>query len=171
MLNANRAIVYTLSAVILLSLLSACGFQRRGEVELPTEMRATYLKGQVPEALRNELVYLFESADGKIVDSVEDASAILNLQKVRFNRRILSVSERGRQLEYELSYRVTFDVSTPQGEPLVKPQTVGIVRSYLNPETEVLGRSEEEAGLRRDMEQDLARQIAVRSYAQIRGGL
>jgi len=157
--------------LLLASLVSACGFQRRGEIELPAEMQATYIKGQTPGELRNELKVLFSGAGGKIVNSPKEATAILNLIQVRFNRRVLSVGGQGRQLEYELSYRATFDVTSADGEKLVKPQSVSLIRNYLNPETEVLGRSIEEKGLRHDMERELARQIAVRSYAQIRGGL
>jgi LPS-assembly lipoprotein len=96
-------------AILLSALISACGFQLRGSVELPPLLRVTLLQARDPwegvaAALRTEL----ESAGARITTHSEEATAILSLLGERSQRRVLSVGRGGKASEYELFEEVTF---------------------------------------------------------------
>jgi LPS-assembly lipoprotein len=69
--------------------------------------------------------------------------------------------------EYELHEGATFSLIAADGHELVKEQIVSITSTYLNSETEVLGKQQEEGTLRKDMQRDLASQIMRRLEAQL----
>jgi len=157
-------------SVISAVLLSGCGFKLRGSIELPAEMEKLYVTGNNRGVLQNDLKLLYENAGAEIVAKSDDALSILVLNKVLFTRRTLSVGSDGKVLEYELHYRVNFELKTPDGEVIVKSQDIDLTRSVLNPEIEVLGRAQEQRGLQNTMEGEIARLIAIRLYAQTRPG-
>ena len=68
-MKPNRSLLVTAIA-LLLTLLSACGFHLRGDVELPPALQETYLESKNPytgmaRALRVEL----EAAGGRVMES------------------------------------------------------------------------------------------------------
>jgi len=155
--------------VILLSVLvSACGFQLRGGVELPPMLRVTLLQSGNPwtgiaAALRIEL----ESAGSRITTDAGEATAILTLVSERSLQRVLSVGRSGRASEYELFEEVTFALRDSEGRELLKPQTLSQTRDMVFDENQLLGKVSETDKLREQMRRSLARQIITR----IRTGL
>ncbi len=79
-----------------------------------------------------------------------------------------AVDRRGKVIDYELTYRVTFDVQDPQGEELVPPQTITLVRTQVDPGVEVLGKQEEQALFFSDMQRDMAGRMLRRVKKQLR---
>jgi LPS-assembly lipoprotein len=69
--------------------------------------------------------------------------------------------------EYELHEGTSFELVSANGDSLVPPQEISSLMTYLNPETEVLGKQQEEEALRDDMRRDLANKIMRRLQAQL----
>ena len=92
-------------------LLSGCGFHLRGKVVLPEEMSRTYVTGlprftEFGANLRRQL-----RANGvAVVESVDDSTATLRITRNQTGKRILSVNDKGKVQEYELSVSVAFEV-------------------------------------------------------------
>jgi LPS-assembly lipoprotein len=146
-----------------LSLLSGCGFQLRGNVELPPVLQATYLKSNNPfegvaPALRIEL----QSAGAQITENIDEATAVVSIINERSERRVLSVGSSGKASEYELFEEATFSVLDTAGNIILEQQTVGMTRDLVFDETELLGKVSEAEKLRKQMRRGLARQIITR---------
>ncbi len=155
-------------AILLSVLVSACGFQLRGSVELPPMLRVTLLQSGNPwtgiaAALRIEL----ESAGSRITTDAGEATAILTLVSERSLQRVLSVGRSGKASEYELYEEVTFALRDSEGRELLKPQTLSQTRDMVFDENQLLGKVSETDKLREQMRRSLARQIITR----IRTGL
>lgn len=159
----------TLPLIIVLVLTGGCGFKLRGTVDLPAALRVTYLTGeQVPGDLLDELRQALTTAGARLVAMPEPDASILKLLSVRDERRVLSVnSTTGKVQEYELSYAVRFALTDAAGKELVAPQTVSLTRDFSFSETEVLGKSEEEAQLKREMRREAAYSLLRRLQAQV----
>jgi LPS-assembly lipoprotein len=160
------ALVASLS---LLVVLNACGFRLRGNVELPPVLQDTYIQSQAPftgmaRALRTQL----ERSGANVLETKEQASAILTVVAERSENRVLSVGSRGKVTEYELFDEATFSLSDASGKVLIKPQTVRITRDLVFDPNELLGKLSEAESYHLEMRGNLARQILMRINAGMR---
>lgn len=166
--NCNR-IKRALSALMALaasSTLAGCGFHLQGSNgELPAATAQTYLQtddrfSDFYENLREVL----RERGASVVESRQDASAVLRIIEDSFGQRILSVSARNVPREYEVFYLVTFSLEAG-GSELLAPESLLVTRSYTFDETQVLGKSAEEAELRQSLARDLALRVLRRISA------
>ena len=98
-------------------LLTACGFQLRQPVQLPSHLQQVYVQGGSNE-LNRELSGILASS-ATLVDSADQAQAIVQLVAEKQHRRTLSVNQRGKVQEMELHYSVGFRVR--QHHDLLRP--------------------------------------------------
>jgi len=153
--------------LLLLAMCSACGFKLRGAVELPAVLQETYLESENPftgmaRALRIEL----EAAGARVVESSEQATAVLIIVNERSQNRILSVGSTGKASEYELLEEITFELADRNGKILVQKQNLRMIRDLVFDETELLGKVSESEQLHVQMRRNLARQIITRINAE-----
>jgi LPS-assembly lipoprotein len=153
--------------VLLLPLLGACGFQPRGQtaplVELGGPLQVTGLGLHDP--LYRELQQALELAGAGA--ATDGGAAVLRISDRRSTRRVLSVDNRNKAVEYELEESFRFSVHDAQGRERVPEQDLLSLRIIFNPEDEVLGRNREEDLLRADMRRDLANRLVERLAAQL----
>jgi len=148
------------SLVLVLALaVSGCGFQLEGSGVLPTSVATTYLDTAKPytefyDSLRDAL----RARGTELVDSRQEAGAVLRILEDTYGQRILSVSARNTPREYEIFYAITFSLEA-EGSNLIETESLVVTRSYTYDETQVLGKSAEEQILRESLAQDLARQV------------
>lgn len=158
-LNYSRQLLGT-SVIALSLLLSACGFQLRGTgvdnvqlEELRLSARNSYGQTymQVREALEIDGVRLSDSA-----------SYHLQLLDESQSRDVVSYTSRATPAELELTSRLTFQVSDKRGRALIGPETLSAQRVFVNDKDNIIGSSEEEQLLQREMRRDLTRQMLFR---------
>ena len=140
-------------------LVSGCGFQLEGSGVLPSLVATTYLDTDKPytefyDSLRSAL----GARGAQVVDSRQNAGAVLRILADTTGQRVLSVSARNTPTEYEVFYAVTFSLES-QGSNLIETESLVVTRSYTYNEAQVLGMSAEEQILRESLAQDLARQV------------
>jgi LPS-assembly lipoprotein len=144
-------------------LLSGCGFELRGKADLSFD--TIYLQGPnytVAKDLRKAL-----KINGvTVVNSPEEADLMLDFLSEVYDRRILSLSGRGRVTEYELIYNLNFRLKNAGNELWGPVQTIEGRRDFSYDDTQVLAKSYEEARLREDMQADAVREIMRRLIAQ-----
>lgn len=146
----------------ILLLLQGCGFQLRGATPEAKNIPLTYVRGGIPASLLRAQL----NRVNKVTENAEAAQAVLTILDENFDRRVLTVgSGDGKVREYELRYRVNFEVRDKAGAELLAPQTINLRRDYLFNETQVLGSDTEEDILQRDMVQDAVGQILRRLQA------
>ena len=153
---------FTLSLVSLF-MLSGCGFEMRGKADLSFD--TIYIQGPnytVAKDLRKAL-----TVNGvTVVTSPEEADLLLEFLSETYDRRILSLSGRGRVTEYELIYNLNFRTRSTGSELWGPVQTIEGRRDFSYDDTQVLAKSYEEARLREDMQADAVREIMRRLVAQ-----
>ena len=158
----------TFVILLLLTMLTACGFKLRGDVELPPILQETYIESQNPftgmaRALRVEL----EAAGARIVDSSEQATAVLKIVNERSEMRILSVGSTGKASEYELFNEVSFQLTDRSGKMLIEQQNLRMIRDLVFDENQLLGKVSEAEQLHAQMRRSLARQIFTRINTEL----
>jgi LPS-assembly lipoprotein len=166
--RAVRAIVSLVLIYCVVALLSGCGFQLRGSIELPVELTEVAIEGTRPNgelgvALRNG----FARVGGEVVDSVASARSVLVISQDSSSRRVLSVDSIGQANEYELAYTLGFRLDDPDGNNRVVQQAINLRRQYRYDPTKTLAKADEEARLVREMRQDAVRQMLRRLKAGI----
>ncbi len=156
-----RSMAWLLAGGAVISL-AGCGFHLRGAVELPPQMARTYIQGDPYGALERGLRAQLQAAGARVVDEAAGATATLRVAAKHWQRRVLSVGADAKVSEYELSYRVTFSVQGREGDILIPPEEVSVVRDFRFDPNDVLGKTGEQGLLREEMERDMVQAIMRR---------
>lgn len=137
---------------------SACGFHPRGSYAMPLEMKAVYLDGGSP-ILREQISAQLRNSQSQLSESRTNAGIVIKLFDEQFVRRSVSLSERGKTNEYELLYRLEYEVATPKDAILLPRQPLEVRRDYYNDQQAILARDNEENVLRAEMSQQAVRTL------------
>ena len=161
-LNGQKSL-HVLVLLAVLASLTACGFHLRGQSALPPMLEVTHIRSKepyagMPAALRTELL----AAGARLTDQPGEATGIINILGGRSQRRVLSVGSGGKASEYELFEEVNFSVEDGQGNEVLEPQTIRMIRDLVFDENELLGKVSEAEDIKRRMKRGLARQIMTR---------
>jgi LPS-assembly lipoprotein len=143
--------------LLLTTSLTACGFRPHGAYSMPTELKNIYLEGGSP-ALREQMQQQLQASHSQLTTR-ETASMVIKLFGEQFQRRGVSLSERGKTNEYELIYRVEYELATPKDAVLLPRQPLEIRRDYYNDQQAILARDNEENVLRSEMAQQVVRTL------------
>lgn len=150
--------------LVMLLLITSCGFHLRGAIELPAIYKKIYLSDKGYSDIARPLSRALESVGSEIVFSPASATSVITLLSRGVQRKALNVG--GKQIrEYELQLDVTFVVQDDQGVQIAEQQTVSVVRSYRNEADEVLSKDNEEVIIREEMNQTAVMQILRRLKA------
>ena len=165
--------VRLLAIIGLAMLTSACGFHFRGNYLLPDEVSNISVTSfdsynQITRNVKNQL-----RLNG--VEVVSPGSDVPNLHLISEsdndesdNGRTLSLYQNSRAAEYELSYRVSYQVSVPGYDK--KTFNVNVTRSYLDNPLAALAKSVERDMTLKEMREQAAEQI-VRQMARLKAQL
>lgn len=151
-----------LVVVIIAVWLSACGYHLRGAADMPEELKNVYLEG-ASVSLREQFKLAIRPASGKLVSSPEQAGVVIRVFDENANQRVLSLNERGRSNELELSYRFDYELATADNTPLISRQPIEIKREYFNNQQDILAKGNEEVVIRKEMYQQAVRAIVDRA--------
>ncbi len=165
MINSERlSNFWPISGSLLLMslLLSACGYHLRGAVNLPQELKAVYLQGESPE-LHDQFSKSMESSSGKLLSSQDKAGIVIRFFDEKMNRRVLSLSARGRANDFELDYRVEYEFATAGNAILMPRQAIEVKREYFNDQQDIIAKDNEEAVIRNEIYQQAVRAIINRA--------
>ncbi len=142
-------------------LLCACGFELRGAAVLPPGVEKLHVAAT--QLLSNDVEVFLQGSDTKLVSSRPEAQVILTMSNERYDRRVLSVDPNtGQEREFELAFSVDVVATGPQGQVILKPQTLSLQRDYVFDAAALIGSSQEETLLRTEMRRDLVRQVLYR---------
>lgn len=162
--NPTRRLL--LAATCLLGLaLAGCGFHLRGAQNMDfatIDISGSGAQSELGSILRREIG---TTDSTKVVSDPAQADVRLMILSNNREREILSLTGRGKVREYQLVQRVRFQLLDKTGATLVPPTEVLVRREYTFDDTEVLGKSQEEALLYRDMQNDLVQQLMRRLAA------
>ena len=139
-------------------LLSACGFQLRGDPEVG--IRKLHISSVGPSQVMADIRRTLASGPTRLVASAVESEANLKiLQEVR-EKTVVTITGTGRVYEFQLRLTVRYELSVPgREEPVIPSTEIETRRLITYSETAPTAKEAEEALLFKDMQLDLARQI------------
>jgi LPS-assembly lipoprotein len=148
-------------SMALCAMLTACGFHLRGQAAIPFQTVRVETPGF--STLANDLERAIRSGSkARIVDTRDQAEAVIQIVGESQEKHILSLSSGGRVREFELRYRVAYRLTDGAGVDLALPAEIVLRRDMTYDDTLVLAKESEELLLFRDMRTDAVRQMLLR---------
>lgn len=145
--------------------LAGCGFHLSGTPQLPAAMKLTYISAPGGDAeLIRELRRNLNTPVTAVTENAATATATLNILHSQRYQRVLSVSNTGQPLEYQVAYQVQFSL-TAGGRVLMSPQTLTLTQDYAYDVANVIGDTEQANVLYAAMERNMAQLIMFRLEA------
>jgi len=146
-------------------LLTACGFQPRGQAQLPASVKTIHVStGDRYSPFYRELITALRGRGATLTKDADKADAVIHISRDDSGQRVLAVSTRNVPTEYDVYYTVRYDIAV-NGAVVFAPQTLTLNRDYAYDATEVLGKSREETVLREALAADLAGLVTRRLNA------
>ena len=145
--------------VLLLALVTSCGFRLKGTAELPFDTLYLPASGGIGLDLKRNIE---AGTNTKVIDSPDGAQAVLEFLQEARQKEILSLSANARVREFRLIYRVSFRVHDGKGREFLPTATLQLARDFTFNDAEILAKETEEQLLYREMQADMVRQIMHR---------
>jgi LPS-assembly lipoprotein len=166
-LTMRRAFVFLRSTLLLLTaalVVSGCGFHLRSAAALPFD--TLYIQASPSSLFAAQLRRVIAAGSRtQITDKPEQAQAILLVLGEQREKEILSLSGTGRVREYQIRYRVRYQVIGKDKRELVPPSEIVLRRDFSFNDEAALSKESEEALLYRDMQTDAVQQLVRRLQA------
>jgi LPS-assembly lipoprotein len=141
---------------MLILLLSACGFQLRGQLPLQ-QYQAIYIEAERHSALATILSQRLQSHQIALLASPQADSPRLMLQHDSLERRTLSLFPNGQVAEYELIYQVRYSIQMPaQQEQYFEFE---LFRDYQDDPNRALAKAQELDLMLNELREQAARRI------------
>ena len=130
--------------------ISACGYNLRGALDIPTSIKSVSLLASTNYSDLVNSISMSLVAGGIKVQNLQNKSLFrINIQSETFDRRQLTISTSGRVNEYELIYRISYQISAPKED--AKTQTITLYRDYVYDENNVMGNTDREDSIKKEM--------------------
>ncbi len=147
--------------ISLFLILSSCGYHLRGNISLPENLQNIYIQDEGNHEISRLLKQRLLENKVTVVDSAASAQSIIAVYASNTERRAIAV--RGKEVkEYEIRLMTTFTVHEPDGTQRGETQTISTSRRYSFNNDQVLGASNEEQILIKEMHEDVVVQILRR---------
>ena len=162
LMNFHRLLV----ALLLTSLLAACGFHLRDEARLPPSMQLLAIEGaDALSPLGRDLRKALERAGVQVTETSASGAAVLRIGSNQFRTDVLSVGGNARANEYRIRYHVEFDVVDATGFPLLARQTIELSRDFTFDVSQSLGVAAEQDLLTGELQRDMVQAVLRRLEA------
>ena len=145
-----------LSILGLILVISACGFQLRGDIQ--ANFDSISISGGT-SGFNKTLQRKFRQA-GITITSASDAEKIVEIIKNSFTKTILTLTGTGAVSEYQLDYIVTYRFKSKDGSWNL-PVTIETSRTYTYDDSDILAKDEEEKRLVSGMEDQLIKTMTT----------
>jgi LPS-assembly lipoprotein len=160
-----------LSGIVLTALLlTGCGFQLRGQAQLPPELAVTYVQSQQaigapPGTLSRRLQLLLAGNGVTVTRDPAQATATVTILSEGSGRRAVAADRFDIKRVYFLAYYATYQVTLANGKTLIPAEGLSANRALLFDENRVLGFEAAQESLVDSMADELAWQIIRRLQA------
>ncbi|MFI3185587.1 MAG: LPS assembly lipoprotein LptE [Methylococcaceae bacterium] len=157
------------AVLIMAFLLSACGYHLRGALELPANLKNVYVEGGSAPLL-DQFKQTMKSTSTQLTTTRKGAGLVIKVFNEDFSRRVLSLSSRGKSNEFELLYRLDYELANANDAKMMERQTVEIRREYYNDQQFVIAKDNEENVIRNEMYQQAVNSIVNRARMALESG-
>jgi LPS-assembly lipoprotein len=151
-------------SVALCITLASCGFQLRGPATLPFD--TLYVQAAPTSQFATQLRRVIgASGRTRVTTKAEEADATLQVLNEVREKEILSLSAGGRVREFQLRYRVSYQLVDKNKGVLMPPGEIVLRRDFAFNDQDQISKESEEALLYRDMQTDAVQQVLRRVQA------
>jgi LPS-assembly lipoprotein len=157
-----------LALIVFLVLAGGCGFRLRGTVEVPPELNPIYLQAPSGSLVQQALVEQLAGGPVALAANAKGARLILRILGEQRSSRVAATDSTGKVLAYDLHFDVSYDAVLSGGAQKVPTQFLNLIRTFDNPDVEVLGKQLEEEQIYRELALDAADRILMRLRAALR---
>ena len=155
------------SVIVLIALLlSACGYHLRGAFELPTGLKNIFLDGG-SAPLQVQFKKAMDLSSIPIAGSAETAGIVIRIFDENSQRRVLSLASTGVANDFELAYRMEYEIVDAKDNVLMARQPLEIKREYYNDQLAIIAKESEEIIIKNEMYQQAVRTIVNRAKSVI----
>ena len=137
-----------LIALLMLLIISSCGFHMRGMTEI--SFKTISLEGKELSFTKN-LKKVLNSNKVAIVSSTENPELRIELLSEESEKRILSLSGQGLVREFEIFYRIRYRVKTIDSEIWSQENIIEMRKDFTYSDSNLIGKEEEERQLNEAM--------------------
>ena len=137
-----------LIALLMLLIISSCGFHMRGMTEI--SFKTISLEGKELSFIK-DLKKVLNRNKVAIVSSTENPGLRIELLSEESEKRILSLSGQGLVREFEIFYRVRYRVKTIDSEIWSQENIIETRRDFTYSDSNLIGKEEEERQLNEAM--------------------
>ncbi|QDD01317.1 hypothetical protein FIT69_01725 [Candidatus Methylopumilus planktonicus] len=137
-----------LIAILLLLVISSCGFHLRGMSEI--SFKTISLEGKELSLTKN-LKKILNTNKVAIVSSTENPELRVELLSEESEKRILSLSGQGLVREFEIFYRVRYRIKTSDSEIWSQENIIETRKDFTYSDSNLIGKEEEERQLNEAM--------------------
>ncbi|MDO8937653.1 MAG: LPS assembly lipoprotein LptE [Methylicorpusculum sp.] len=137
---------------------AACGYQLRGAIDLPEQMRKIYLKN-ASNSLQQQFTKTLKASSVDVVKQINQAGLVVAVFNEKMDRRVLSLSSTGKASEFELNYSLDYELQDASGNVLKKPQSIEITREYYNDQEAIIAKTNEEVIIQQELYQQAVKTI------------
>lgn len=157
------------SLILLAMLLTGCGFQLAGSVEIDEDLKQMYVRTDDTFTLfYQELTDALERNGVTLSDGRGSGIAVLDIRQDVTGQRVLSVSARNVPREFEVFYTVSYTVQI-DGAIRSGADNLTLARDYTWFETQLLGKADEETVIREALVKELVATVLRRlAYSESR---
>lgn len=170
-INSFRFVFFILLTLVI----SGCGFQLRGAIDISSEISPLYLQQNSVFELARDIKTLLATNNIEVVADPAQSNSQLVLLNESKQRRVISVDGNGRAREYSLTYTINFTMTMQKAgeqaedvrlEP--KQEAVSLTRSLIFDPEAVLAVTNETEILYEEMRGNAARSILLKLQARSR---
>ena len=137
-----------LIAILLLLVITSCGFHLRGMTEI--SYKTISLEGKELSLTKN-LKKILNTNKVAIVSSTENPELRVELLSEESEKRILSLSGQGLVREFEIFYRVRYRIKTSDSEIWSQENIIETRKDFTYSDSNLIGKEEEERQLNEAM--------------------
>ena len=139
-------------------LLSACGFQLRGEPEVG--IKKLYISSVGPSLVQADIRRALAAGPTRLVTTAAESEAHLHILHESREKTVFTITGTGRVYEFQLRLVVRYELLVPgRDEPIIPPTEIETRRLITYSESAPTAKEAEEQLLFKDMQLDLGRQI------------
>ncbi|KTD43209.1 LPS assembly lipoprotein LptE [Legionella quateirensis] len=150
-------------SLLLVLLLSACGFHLRGVIDIPEWLNnVSIISRDGDKDLISKMKTQLEGYKIDVNPDPANAKYWLIINKSNVHQQIISIGASTNPRQYQLIMTTLFSLQTPKGQIIKAPKQVMVTRQLTVNNNRILGSNEEETILLNEMHQDTVIQILNR---------
>jgi LPS-assembly lipoprotein len=135
--------------IIMMSLITSCGYSMRGSLNLPPSLEKISVYSGSYSDLVNSINSTLQNSGITVTSSNSKHLYRIVVISEELNRRQLSMNITGRVNEYELIYEVKYEINSPNEKNL--SDSIILYRDYSFDENNVTGNSDREDDIHKEM--------------------